>query len=86
MNGPNGSTPRAAVTDKREAIFETLFKRGRVEDDELNLLPEIALVLPADDADGPLELLAAKPKLAVERHIGQTGDEPLGSVIEISLT
>src|SRR5262249_18395168 len=56
------------------------------EDAETNVLPQVALVLPADDADGSLEQLAPQPQLAIERHAGQALDKPVGSVIDVALT
>ena len=73
-----------ALVDELQALLEGLFQLGRIEDDVADLLPVVALVLPADDADGALELLAAQPQFAVERHVGQAGDEPVGGVEEIA--
>lgn len=39
----------------------------------------IALILPANDADSSLKLLAVQPEFTIERIFGQPGGEPVGS-------
>src|SRR5262245_17437630 len=67
-----------ALLDESQPCLEFLFQLARIEDEVADLLPEIALILAANNADGPLEHLATQPKLAIERHIGQAGNEPIG--------
>ena len=63
---------------------ETTLERGvdarRVERDVADLLPQVGLVLAADDPDRALKRLAADPQLAVERDLGQALEEPVGRV------
>jgi len=47
--------------DERETILENAGAYRGVEDRELQLAPHVAFVLPAHDAHGPLEMLAAQP-------------------------
>ena len=53
---------------------------GRVERDVADLLPQVGLVLPADDPDRALKCLATDPQLAVEGDLGQAREEPVGRV------
>ena len=50
-----------ALLHESEAILESQVLLGRVEDDVADQLPVLALVLAADDAHGPLKLLAVDP-------------------------
>src|SRR2546428_12537560 len=47
-----------------EALLKLLIQLGGVEVDVADLLPVLALVLAADDADGPPRPLAGEPQLA----------------------
>src|SRR5438046_1316799 len=52
--------------------------RRRIEDHELQFAPQRTFVLPADDADSSLELLAAQPQFAVQLDGWQIGHKPRG--------
>ena len=73
------------IGEEGHASLEQIRHCRSVEDHESDLLPVFALVLAADDAHGPLELLAIEPQFAVERHVRQAGDEPVGGVIQVAL-
>ncbi len=57
------------VLEEADTLLEGAGLRRRVEDQVAQLAPVVALVLPPGDADGALELLAAEPEFAVERHV-----------------
>ena len=58
---------------------------GRRRSRNLQVSPVVAGVLPPHDADSALERLAAQPQFAVERHVGQPGDEPVGGKESVAL-
>ncbi len=60
-------------------LLERLADSGGIEEQILDLPPVVALVLAADDAHGALKRLAVEPQFAVQRHLGQAGDEPIGA-------
>ena len=72
--GVGRPVPLDVVADEGQPVLEGAVLRRGVEDDEGHLLPQVALVLPPDDADGALERLAADPQLAVERDVRQPGE------------
>ena|ERR1700730_192542 len=72
------------LVDERQAVLEAFLQGRGIEDDIADLLPQVALVLPADNADCALELLAAEPEFAVEWHVGQASTKPFGSMKEIA--
>src|SRR5207249_2554432 len=74
-----------AFANEFHSRFKALFQLGRIEHDKGDLFPVIALVLSADDADGPLEPLAVQPQLAVERFARQPLDEPVRCVKDVAL-
>src|SRR5687768_4904484 len=73
------------LLEEGNSILETTRHGRRVENDKAHLLPEIALVLPADDADSALEFFTVDPEFAIERHSGQAFDEPFWRVIDVAL-
>ena len=77
--------PREAVPEEPHPLLERPARRRGIEHQEADLLPGVRLVLPADDADRPLERFAGDPQLAVERQVGQPLDEPVGSVVKVAL-
>ena len=75
-----------AFANEVEPVLELLLQGRGVEDDEADLLPVITSVLATDDADRPLERLAAEPEFAIERDCRQTREEPLRGVVQVPLT
>src|SRR5262249_11248106 len=75
-----GADARHAIGEKFEPLFERFTHGRRVENDVADLLPVVALFLPADDAHGLLKCLALDPKLAIERRFRQPAEEPVGGV------
>src|SRR5206468_12953009 len=73
------------VLEKLKPVLETARGGGGVEDEKSHFVPEAALVLAADNADRALELLAINPEFTVERHLGQSIDEPRRSMVKIAL-
>ena len=72
--------PLDVCADGRETTLERGVDTGRVERDVADLLPQVGLVLPADDPDRALKGLATDPQLAVEGDLGQAFEEPVGGV------
>ena len=84
VHGVRRLAPLELRAAEGEAVLEGRAEGGGVEDDERDLLPVVALVLPAHHADGALEALAPAPQLAVEGHGGQAGHEPIGRVVAVA--
>src|SRR5689334_1500227 len=73
-----------AVTDERQAGLEALIERRGIEHDECDVFPVIALVLTTNDADGAMEHLASEPQFTIERHIWQSGHEPVRRIEQVA--
>src|SRR5262245_53619569 len=58
------------VPHELNAILEAAARARRIEDQVADFSPQLGLVLPANDADGALELLAVDPQLAIQRSLG----------------
>ena len=71
--------PLDVRADGRETTLERAVDTGRVERHVADLLPQVGLVLPADDPDRALKGLATDPQLAVEGDLGQALEEPVGA-------
>ena len=81
---------RAMLPDQVEQgllpFLESATRDGSVEQHVLDLSPVFALVVATNNAHGPLECLAVEPKLAVQGHVRQSGGEPVGGMINVTLT
>ena len=58
------------LLDKRQACLEALVQGRGIEDDIGEFLPQVAPILPPDNADGALEFFSVNPKFAVKRNGG----------------
>ena len=54
------------VAQTLHASLKRLSHIRRIEDQVTDLVPQVRLILTADDADGALESLARQPQLAVQ--------------------
>ena len=71
-------------TPTYDGSLKAFLQAGCIKHEEVDLLPQVAFVLAADDADCPLELLASQPQFAIQRYIGQAGYEPVRGVENIT--
>ena len=70
--------------NRNQATLERRINRGRVEHDVADLLPQVVLILTANDAHRALKGLATDPQLAVQREGRQARDEPVRGVKQIA--
>ena len=75
---------RQAILELGQPFFEGCVDPRQIEHQKADRPPQVALVLPADNAHAALKRLVAQPKLAVQGHAGQPGGEPIGGVVQVS--
>ena len=66
-------------------LLERLSQRRGIEDEIADLAPHFGGITAPHDRDGALELLAADPQFAIERSVGQSPSEPLGSDVTVAI-
>jgi len=76
---------RKAIAQKFDPVFKGMLDCRGVEHPKLDITPQFRGIVPPNNTHGPLERFAGQPQFTIQRDIRQTGREPIGSMVNVSL-